>query len=403
MINILRPSYIDHITEHLNRDMMIILVGQRRVGKSFILLQLRDWLENNIADANIVYINKEEKRYRDIVNDDDLYDYVDQKLLKDSNNYLLIDEVQDIKDYENALRSLYAERRCQIVATGSNAYLFSSEIHTRLSGRYIEIPVYSLTYREFLQFHKLEDSDENLNKFLRVGGLPGLINYDIENRQTVSDYINGVYRTVLTKDIISREGIRNVSFMENLIEYIADNVGKPISPANISKVMEAQQIKISEPVVSSYLKYIVNSLLANQVFKYDLHGKKILVQQSKYYYSDHGIRNYLCDYNIRQSIEKIIENVVYHHLLTQGFKIYVGDLHKTEIDFVAQKGDKRIYVQAAYMIATPETEEREFGNLLKIKDNYPKYVVSMDPWTGGANSYEGIHHLSLRDFLKTVF
>lgn len=397
---IVRKTYLDHILSHLNRGMMIVLVGQRRVGKSFMLRQVSQWLSDNRPDANVVYINKELREFKDLTNATELYDYVDARLPKGGDNYLLIDEVQDIKGYEDALRSLYAEERCQVIATGSNAYIFSSELSTRLAGRYIEIPIYSLSYKEFLEFHGLPDSDESLNDYLRVGGLPGLRTYDIKEEIPVRDYIQGVYNTIMMRDIITREQIRNVQFIENLSRFIADNAGKLISTNSIVKFMKSQGEKISEAVTSAYIGFLCKALIINPVARYDIHGKKLFEMIFKYYFADNGLRNYLSGFNIRASIEKLMENAVYLHLLTQGYRVNVGILRAGEVDFVATKGYKTIYVQVTYILASDETIEREFGNLAGIKDNYPKYVVSMDPVSGGLSEYPGIHHVHLREFLK---
>ncbi len=398
---IIRQRYLDHIISRLNRDMMIILTGQRRVGKSYMLRQLKEWLETNKPDSNIVYINKELQDFSHITNATELHDIVVAQLPEHGENYLLIDEVQDIAGYEDALRSLYAQKRCQIIATGSNAYIFSSELGTRLAGRYIEIPIYSLSYPEFLEFHNLNDSDDSLRIYLKVGGLPGLCHFDIRDEGQIRDYLQGVYNTILVRDIIARENIRNTPFIENLTSFIADNIGKMISVANISKTMRQRGEKGSDEMVSNYISYLRKALLINQVWRYDVHGKKLFEQNYKYYFSDHGLRNLLCGFNLRGSIEKVIENVIYNHLLIQGFKISVGILRVGEIDFVATRDNTVIYIQATYLLASQDTINREFGNLNDIKDNYPKYVVSMDPVSGDLREYPGIHHMNLREFLNT--
>lgn len=395
-----RPIYLNHIVSLLDRGTMIILIGQRRVGKSFMLKQVQEWILKNFPSANVLYISKELHAFSHITNADELYNFVDVRLEAGVKNYLLIDEVQDIKDYENALRSLHAEERCQIIATGSK---FSSELSTRLAGRYIEIPIHSLTYREFLQFHKLEDSDKSLQEYLRVGGLPGLCHYDILDESQVRDYLQGVYNTVMLRDVIAREGIRNVPFIENLASFVADNIGKLISVRNIANTMTSQGSKTSDMLTASYLKYLCNAYIIAATQRYDIHGKRLFEQNYKYYFTDHGLRNLLCGFNPRGSIEKIIENVIYLHLVTQGFKVTVGMLRNTEIDFVATRGEKTLYIQATYLLASDETVNREFGNLQTIKDNHPKYVVSMDPVSGNFSEYPGIIHLHLRQFLTTDF
>lgn len=398
---IIRQSYLSHIISHLNRGMIIILVGQRRIGKSYMLRQLRGWLEANRPEANVVYVNKELIEFSDITNARELYEYVAPRLKADVENYLLIDEVQDIEGYEDVLRSLHAEDRCQIVATGSNAYIFSSELSTRLGGRYIEIPIYGLSYREFLEFHNLPDTDDSLNDYLRIGGLPGLSLYDIKDEIHVRDYLQGVYNTIMMRDVIAIEKIRNVAFMENLSKFIADNDGKLISAGSIVKFMKSQGEKVSDSMTSAYIGHLCKALIINRVARFDIHGKKLFELICKYYFADHGLRNYLCGFNLRNSIEKIMENVVYLHLLSQGFDVTVGILRAGEVDFVAAKAGRTVYVQVTYLLASEETIAREFGNLAGINDNYPKYVVSMDPVGGELAAYPGIYHLRLRDFLKT--
>ncbi|MDE5970382.1 MAG: ATP-binding protein [Muribaculaceae bacterium] len=398
-----RPQYIEKIASLINRGMMLILTGQRRVGKSKVLELFKDWIKKNQPKANVLYINKEFQEFRDIISAEQLYDYVADKLPKGGQNYLLIDEVQDIENFENALRSFHAEDRCQVIATGSNAYIFSSELGTRLSGRYIEVKIYNLSYLEFLRFHNLEDSETALMYYLKIGGLPGLFAFKREEESQIKDYLEGVYNTILVKDVVSRENVRNVSQLENVIRYVTDNIGKPISVANMVRYMTSKAEKISDETVSNYLKYFQDAYLAIPIRRFDIHGKILLESNNKYYFSDHGIRNYLCASDLRGSIEKIMENVVWNHLRRQGFEVSVGILRAGEIDFVATKGDQRIYIQVTYLLASEETIKREFGNLAAIKDNYPKYVVSLDPISGGLNEYPGIEHVNLREFLKTTF
>lgn len=398
-----RPTYLDHITSLLNRGMMLVLVGQRRVGKSYMLLALKDWLEKNQPQANVIYLNKEQKFGNELMDDEALYAFAKSRLEAGKSNFLLVDEVQNISNYEVALRNLYAEEACQIVITGSNAYLYSKELGTRLAGRYIEIPVYSLTYQEFLQFHKLEDTEQSLNLYIRNGGLPGLKNFDINNSAGVRDYLQGVYNTIMMRDVVERAQIRNGSFLTNLSRYVADTMGKIVSPNSIAGTMISQGEKISGPIVTSYLEHLTNALLINSVMRYDIHGKKLFEQNYKYYFSDHGIRNFLIGFKYADSIERLMENIVFHHLRVQGFEIAVGSLGKNEVDFVATKDEKTLYFQVTYIMRSEDTVKREFGNLKAIPNNYPKYVISMEPVTGELGDYPGINHIHLRDFLKMTF
>uniref|UniRef100_UPI002711FBFF ATP-binding protein n=1 Tax=uncultured Duncaniella sp. TaxID=2768039 RepID=UPI002711FBFF len=274
---------------------------------------------------------------------------------------------------------------------------------THLSGRYIEIKIYNLSYIEFLRFHNMEDSDDAIMRYLRLGGLPGLLAFRPEEHSQIADYLEGVYNTILVKDIVRREKVRNVTQLENIIRFVADNIGKPISVTKIVRYMTSKGEKISDETVSNYLKYLRDAFLAVPIGRFDIHGKLLLESNNKHYFSDHGIRNYLCGSDIRGSIEKIMENVVWNHLRRQGLDVTVGILRAGEIDFVATKADKRMYIQVTYLLASDETVKREFGNLAAIKDNYPKYVVSLDPVSGGFSEYPGIEHISLRNFLKMDF
>lgn len=396
-----RPIYINRIIRQLNRGMMLVLVGQRRVGKSFILKALANWLSENRPGCNILFIDKDFSSFDFIRNSEELYSHAVEKLPSGGENYLLIDEVQDIKDYEIALRSLYAENRCQIIVTGSNAHMFSSEIATKFSGRYIEIPIRSLGYQEFLSFHNLDNSHESLIKYLQFGGMPGLANYRFDEVPEIKAYLQGVYNTIVLKDIVEREKIRNIKFLGNLIRFIADNVGQLVSVNSIVKYLKSQGSKMTNDAAAKYVVTICDALIVGSMPRYDIHGKRVFELIEKYYFCDHGLRNYITNDmpNIFGSIEKVIENVVRNHLLIQNFDVNVGVLPHGEIDFVAQKGERVLYFQVAYKLNGEETIKREFGNLQAIKDDYPKYVITMEDIVGSLKEYPGINHIHLRDFL----
>ncbi|MDE6654468.1 MAG: AAA family ATPase, partial [Muribaculaceae bacterium] len=268
-----RQMYLDHIISVMNKNMMLVLVGQRRVGKSYILLDLKKWIEENEPTSNIVYLDKEHKVGDEIMDAAALYRMAVENLPIGGRNYLLVDEVQNIENYQDALRSLYAEERCQIIVTGSNAYIYSSELGTRLGGRYIEIPIYSLSYAEFLEFHKLTDMDDSLQLYLKIGGLPGLKHFDIGDNRQVSDYIQGVYTTIMMRDVVERANIRNATFLTNLAKFVADTTGKPVSPTNIANTLRSQGESITKTITSDYLEYMSNALVFKPVLRYDIHGK----------------------------------------------------------------------------------------------------------------------------------
>ena len=397
---IARQQYIEHIQKFIGKGMIIALTGQRRVGKSYIIRQLVTEIEAGNPDANIIYINKEKTKYADIRNAEDLSRYLEGKLKEGADNYLLIDEVQDISGFENILRSLNADEECQIVVTGSNAKMLSSELSTYLGGRYIEIHILSLSYREFLTFHGLDDSDDSLLKYLGFGGLPHLYRLGLENEDMVWEYIQNIYNTIVLKDVVQREGLRNVTLFENLMSYVSDNAGQLVSATSLSKYLKSQRVELTPLSAINYLKAASNAYIINKVPRYDIHGKRLLETNDKYYFEDLGLRNMLAEQNRTGDIEKVIENAVYLHLKNLGYKISVGTLPNGEIDFVAEKGGTSVYIQVAYLVADDKTMEREFGNMLKIKDNYPKYVISMNPMSRPQN-YEGIKHLTLRQFLMS--
>lgn len=397
MIAVLRQRYIDKIEHHLGKNMIIILTGQRRVGKSYILRLFKDKVSENEKN-NIIYINKEKHAFENIRTYQDLNAYIDEHRNPDKKNYILVDEIQDIESFEKSVRSYYEEPDVEIVITGSNSNMLSSDLSNKVGGRYKEIYVQSLSYEEFMTFHKLTDSDETLSKYLQFGGLPGLIRYGLDE-QDAREYQMDVFNTVLLKDVIMRSQIRNVPFLENLIRFLADNTGKIISANSIARYMKSQGETITSAAIINYMKALCDSYMIHKVNRYDIHGKKLFESNDKFYFEDNGIRNLLAGGRREGDIEKVIENVIYNHLIRLGYEVTVGQLQAGEIDFVCNKSDgSRAYIQASYIIADESTREREFGNLHSIKDNYPKYVISMTPLVSKSDD-DGVTHLSLRKFL----
>ena len=393
-----RPDYTDKVLRLFGKGLIIALTGQRRVGKSFIMKQVINLLSTDESN-NIIYVDKEDEKFRYIITHTELTQYVEEHLLKDKTNYLFIDEVQNIKEFELTLRSLHSREACEIVITGSNAKMLSSELSTYLSGRCVEYSIQSLDYTEFIEFHQLLDNDQSLISYLTYGGMPQLYRIGLQEKDLVTDYLHNVYNTIILKDIVEREDIRNVPLLKNLVRFVSDNVGKPVSATNIVNYLKSQRVDSSTKVIINYLEYLCNAFIIHRVNRYDIHGKRLFEVNDKYYFEDIGIRNSLVQGGLAQSMEKVIENAVYLHLIRLGYNVTVGYLQKTEIDFVATKGEQTIYVQATYLLANEETVTREFGNLALIKDNFPKYVVSMDSLYNGTN-YHGIHHMHLRDFLR---
>lgn len=393
-----RLEYANKVDSWLGKGQIIVLVGQRRVGKSYVM---KDFIarHKNDENANIVYIDKEKKDFNFIHTSEQLNAYINKHWNSDCHNYILIDEVQDIEGWEHSVRSYRTEENTDIIITGSNSKMLSGELSTLLSGRYQEIRILPLSYTEFLQFHNLEDSEDALWLYLNYGGLPGLRNVGLGNEDMVNDYLSGVFHTIMLKDVIERHTIRNVVFLNNLIVFMADTVGKLNSASSIAKYMKSQQMEVSTNVVLNYMSYFSEAFLIYQVGRFDLHGKKLLENNEKCYFGDVGLRNWIIGGERNQDMEKILENVVYLHLLRLGYTVQVGQLRIGEIDFVCTKTNQKIYVQVAYLISNEETMKREFGNLRSIADDYPKYVISATPLLKRSD-VEGITHLHIREFLK---
>ena len=394
-----RQGYSERIERMFGKGMVIALTGQRRVGKSCVMRSIYEKYSQDSRN-NVIYIDMEKTTFTCISDYKDLEEYVVERLDTSKDNFLFIDEVQEIKDFEKAILSLQSDESCQIMVTGSNAKMLSSELSTRLRGRYMGYHIHGLDYEEFIEFHDLQDSDETLSKFLQYGGLPQLRKLGLDNVDLVDDYLGNVIDTIVLRDIIERENIRNVSLLRTLVRFIGDNIGKQFSARSIVGVLKSQNTEVSANMVLNYLEYLCNAYIIDRVGRYNIHGKKILELGDSFYFEDLGVRNHIVGGNRRFDIEKLIENAVYRHLLRLGYTVYIGMLHKAEIDFVAEKQGSTVYIQVCYMLASQETVDREFGNLQMIKDSHPKYVVSLDCMYGDTN-IDGIRHLHLREFLKS--
>ncbi|KMM30719.1 ATPase [Parabacteroides goldsteinii] len=392
-----RELYLDRIKPFVNTQMIKVLTGQRRVGKSFLIFQLMDYIRLSYPSSDFIYINKELFEFDGLKDYSDLVNYVTQKRNNLNDKcFLFIDEVQDITNFEKALRHFFAEGGYDIYCTGSNANMLSGELATYLSGRYIEFKVYSLTYNEFLQFHKLEDSSDSFTKFYKFGGLPYLINLPF-NELLVSDYLRSIYDTIILKDVVNRYNIRNVRQLQDLTIYLADTIGNLFSANKISEYLKSQRVDLPPKTILEYLTYLNNAYFVKRLRPADIQGKRQFQIGEKYYFEDLGIRHAIRPFR-PNDIGQVLENIVCHHLLVNGYNLSVGRDGDREIDFVGEKDGEKIYVQVTYSVMDPKTHEREFGNLLAIKDNYPKMVITMDELEG--SSYEGIKQIPIRKFLR---
>ncbi len=389
-----RNIYIERIRPYIDSNLIKVLIGQRRVGKSYIFFQLMEEIKKTNPTANIIYINKESYDFDSINDYRSLIEYVENNAVE-SNNYLFIDEIQDIEQFEKALRHFSTSGKYDIYCTGNNAKLLSSEIATLLAGRYIQIRIFSLSYPEFLEFHNLEDSDSSLLEYIKYGGMPHLINLKKDDA-VYYEYLKNIYNSIVLRDIVERYKIRNVSFLDNLIHFLCDNLGSVFSAQNISKYLKSQNINIQSKTIIEYLSHLESVFFTDRVKRSDISGKKIFEIGEKFYLEDLGLRHSIVPYQIND-ISKVLENLVYHHLKVMQYDVYIGKFDDKEIDFIAKKGDSKIYIQVTYIMSDESTREREFGNLLEIEDNYRKIIVSMDPFASG--NYKGIEHIHIRKFL----
>ncbi len=394
-----RSLYTDRIFKYLSTPVVKVITGMRRVGKSYFLkLIIAHLKEKGIDDEHIVYIDMESLEFEFITDYQILNSYI-QKQTEAATGLVrvFIDEIQEVEGWEKCITSLLGSEKFDIFITGSNASLLSSELATQLSGRYIEFPIYSLGFDEFLTFteSRSESLTEVFLKYLKFGGFPALPHFDFD-QEVAYQYINSLYNTILLKDVVKRHNVRNVTLLENITRYAFDNIGNIFSAKKISDYLKSQRMSIGVETVQNYLAYICSTFALYKVQRFDIKGKRILELHEKYFLGDIGLRHALLGYR-EADISGILENIVFLELKRQDYQVFIGKLGQYEVDFVATKNNKKIYIQVCYLLASKETIEREFRPLRAINDNYPKYVVSMDTLPGSDD--EGIIRLNIVDFL----
>ena len=396
-----RPFYLDRIRAYLDKPIVKVITGMRRVGKSTLLGQVREeLLARGVPSPQILSINKDLVAWDGIRTYLDLDQIIQERLTgQPAPRYLMVDEIQEIEGWEKAVNSVLAQGLADILITGSNAHLLSAELATLLTGRYVEIPVYPLSFSEFLAFRQAAgdpgDRAASFRLFLRYGGLPGLHVLPMEDEQ-VFPFLNAILNTILLKDIVKRHGIREVGHLERILAFAFDNCGSPVSARSITAFFKNQQTRITADTVLSYLSHLCNAFLLFRTSRFEIKGKKHLEFLDKYYLGDLGLRHALFGYR-NTDIAGLLENVVYLELLRRGYQVKVGILDQAEIDFIAERHGERLYIQVVYLLASQETIDREFGNLERIPDNYPKLVLSMDEI--GPTERNGIRRQHLLDFL----
>ena len=397
-----RELYIEKIKPFIDKDIIKVLTGIRRSGKSVMLkLIMEELKQNKIDEKQFININFENLINRELTTADKLYEYILKKASEIKKKcYIFLDEIQEVKNWEKCINSLRVneEYDFDIYITGSNAKLLSGELSTYLAGRYVEFVIYPFSFKEFLETLKSIQQDvstrEAFQKYVKFGGMPFLYNLAFEEEASLQ-YLKDIYSSIILKDITQRNKIRDTDLLERVISYLIMNVGNNFSATSISKFFKSENRKVSVETILNYIKAAEESFLIYRVSRDDLIGKKVLNVNEKYYIADHGMREAILGSNQRD-INQIFENIIYLELLRKGYNVRVGKVDNLEVDFVCTKGNEKIYVQVAYLLASSETIEREFTSLEKIDDNYPKYVISMDEFDMSRN---GIKHVNIIDFL----
>lgn len=400
---IVRPRYLENIKPFINKPQIKILTGIRRSGKSTVLRLLKEeLLVNGVKKEHIITLNFESFAYSELAEAPQLYLFIKNEIRTQHKYYLLLDEIQEVKNWEKAVNSFLVDFEVDIYLTGSNSHLLSSELATYLAGRYVEIPVYTLSYKEFLDFrsHYFSEQENTKNLFLhylRMGGFPVIHTLDY-TEESAYKVIYDIYSSVILRDTVQRYKIRDVELLERVIKYAFDNIGNTFSGKNVADYFKSQQRKVEVNTVYNYLNALEGAFILYRVPRFDIKGKEILKTQEKFYVSDISIV-YATMGNGDRMISGILENIVFLELKRRGYTVYVGKLDQTEIDFVAEKHGNKIYIQVCYKLENEQTVNREFGNLLSINDQFPKYVVTMDEFW--RDSIEGVKHFYITEFLLT--
>ena len=397
-----RDEYIKKIVPFIDKDVIKVLTGIRRSGKSVMLKLLMEELKNRgINENQFIYINFENLKYRNLKNYERLYDFILNKVDdKYKSYYIFLDEIQEVEEWERCVNSLRVDEdfKFDIYITGSNAKLLSGELSTYLAGRYIEFVVYPFSFKEFFEIMKEKNKEIDLKEafqdYVKFGGMPFLHNLDY-NFEASMQYLQDLYASIILKDITQRNNIRDTDLLERIINYVVMNIGNTFSATSISKFFKSENRKVATETILNYIKACEEAFLVYRVARNDLLGKKILNVNEKYYIADHGIREAIMENN-QKNINQVLENIVYFEMLRRGYNVKIGKVDNLEVDFVCKKNDETIYIQVSYLLASEDTKEREFSVLENIKDNYPKYVLSMDEFNMSRN---GIKHMNLIEFL----
>ena len=398
---IFRKEYLNQLKRLKDKPQIKVLTGLRRSGKSSILMMLKqELLTSAIGEQNIHYLNLESFEHRHLTEGAKLYEALSEKILKQERNYLLLDEIQEVNQWEKAINALQVDFNVDIYLTGSNSNLLSSELATYIAGRYVEISVYTLSFEEFLVFEKeknqnIHSIEKSFDKYLKMGGMPVIHAYDYDESDA-HKVVQDIFASVILNDTIQRFKIRDIELLNRVVLYVFDSIGNTFSGKNIADYFKSQQRSVDVNTIYNYLSALESTFLTYKVQRYNIKGKEILKTQEKYYIGDLSLLYAHVGFRSRQ-ISGILENLVFLELKRRGYKVYVGKIDNREIDFVAEKVHLKMYIQVCYKLENEETISREFGGLLAITDQYPKYVVSMDDYW--SESIQGVKHIHIRDFL----
>ena len=393
----IREEYLERIRPFYESDLVKVLIGIRRCGKSVLLKQIEvELINEGIDESHIIYLNFEDLSYSFIASEMDLHKYIKDRITDTNKYYLMFDEIQNVDNFEKAINSFRATMNCSVFVTGSNGKLLSGELATHLSGRYVSFKIMPFSFREVCEIKGLNMNniqDEDFMEFLNYGGMPQrfLMQSEIETRVYLSD----LYNSIVLRDIIQRSKIKDVDILNRIVEYMVMNTSQTFSAKSISDFFGSINRKVSTETIYGYIEYISSSLIMNKAVRYDIRGKRILTRSDKYYLTDLGLSK-INNTGFKTEIGSLIENVIYNELVHRGYEVYVGKTVKGEIDFIVMDGEKRSYFQVAYLLADPKVIKREFGAFDSVDDNYPKYVLSMDKLDF---SRDGIIHMNIIDFL----
>lgn len=401
-----REMYLKKIRPYVDKPFVKVITGMRRSGKSAILQILRnEFIEGGVSEKNIIFISFESMKYDYIENASTLYEEISSLIKNKKKYYLFLDEIQEVKDWEKAINSFLVDFNIDIYITGSNSKLLSSELATYIAGRYIEISIYPLSFKEHLLFKKevgKEDIlplEKELEHYIRLGGFP-VVHTSKYSPDDAYKIIYDIYSSIVLRDIIQRNNIRNIELLDRIVKFVFDNIGNTFSAKKIADYFKSQQRKVDLNTVYNYLIMLEAAFIIQKVSRYDLKGKEILQTNEKFFLGDPSLKYAVMGFKDRD-ISGILENIIYLELKRRGYNVYIGKLNDKEIDFIAERKEEKIYIQVAYKMSSEETIQREFSPLLEIKDHYPKFVITMDEFF--QDNIQGVKHLKLLDFLLETF